>query len=105
MPSIEELASIADSAAFIFTGAVLRPAATLAHTEYAAMVVAVRDIIKLPSGMRGFAGSEVTVHLRHPLSEGHYVFFADPMSVGSSIIVRERAHLDATERSQAEAAV
>jgi len=84
MPSISELAPIAASTAFIFTGAILRPEATPADTEHTAVIVAVRDVIKLPSGMRGFAGREVTVHLRHPLSEGHYVFFADPVSVGST---------------------
>jgi hypothetical protein len=105
MPSIEELSPIAESVAFIFTGAILRPAATPAHTEHTAVIVAVRDVIKLPPGMRGFAGREVTVHLHHPLPVGHYVFFADPVSVGSTITMRERAHLDATERSQAEAAV
>ena len=99
------IAPIANFAAFIFTGAILRREATPADTAYTAVVVAVRDVIKLPSGMRGFAEREVTVHLRHPLSEGHYVFFADPVSVGSTITLRERTHLDATERSEAEAAV
>jgi hypothetical protein len=55
--------------------------------------------------MRGFAGREVTVQLRHPLSEGHYVFLADPVSAGNTITVRERARLNAAERAQAEAAM
>lgn len=105
MPSIEELAPIADASAFIFTGAILRPAAGAEHTRHAAAVVAVRDVIKLPPGMSGLAGREVTVHLRHPLSEGHYVFFADPVSLGSTITLRERAHLEATERKEAAAAL
>src|SRR5579859_7657418 len=105
MASVEELSEIAESTAFIFTGAILRKAATAAHTEHTAVVVVVHDVIKLPPGMRGFAGREVTVHLQHPLSEGHYVFFADPMSVGSTVTLRERVHLDAKERSHAEAAV
>src|SRR5262245_46969927 len=103
MASVEELAAIAGSAAFIFTGELLRPAATPADTEHTEVVTAVRDVIKLPPGMSGFVGREVIVRLRQPLSEGHYVFFADPVSVGSTITVSELAHVDAKERSQVEA--
>jgi len=105
MPSIEELAPIAESAAFIFTGAAVRPATAPEHAGHSAVVIVVREVIKLPTGMRGFAGREVIVHLRHPLSEGHYVFLADPVSIGSTITLRELAHFDAAERSLAEAAV
>ena len=69
------------------------------------MVVSVQHVIKVPTGMGGFAGREVTVHLLRPLTEGHYVFFADPVSLGSAISVKERAHLDGSERADAEAAV
>ena len=55
--------------------------------------------------MRGLVGREVTVHLRDPLSEGTYVFFADPVSIGGTIAVRETAHLDGKQRGDAEAAV
>ena len=51
------------------------------------------------------AGREVTVQLRHPLAAGHYVFFADPLAVGVSIAVKERAHLDAREHEEAVAAL
>lgn len=105
MPTIEELAPIADTSAFIFTGSIIRPPASTALADAGTVVVSVKDVIKVPLGMRGFAGSEVTVHLSHPLTEGHYVFFADPVSVGGAIAVKERAHLDATERGDAEAAV
>ena len=45
------------------------------------------------------------MHLLHPLTKGNYVFFADPVSIGDAIAVKERAHLDARERADAEAAV
>ena len=40
-------------------------------------------------GLRDLAGREVTVELRHPLAEGHYTFFADPLAVGSVIAVKK----------------
>jgi hypothetical protein len=41
----------------------------------------------------------MTVQLRNPLDAGNYVFFADPMGVG--LAVKERAHLDGSERGVA----
>ena len=102
MALIDELASIANSSAFIFT-ANISGAAT--HTDARTVTASVRDVIKAPAGMRGLVGRELTVHLRAPLSEGHYVFFADPVSLGGTITVRETAHLDETQRGDAEAAM
>jgi hypothetical protein len=105
MASIEELAPIADTSAFVFTGNIIRSAAPAAQAGELTVVVSVQHVIKTPPGMRGFAGREVTVHLLHPLTKGNYVFFADPVSIGDAIAVKERAHLDARERADAEAAV
>jgi hypothetical protein len=109
MPSIEELAAIADAVAFIFTGSVLRAADTPHHPERHAVVIAVRDVIKRPEGMRGIAGREVTVELRQKLSEEQereqHVFFADPVAIGIGIRVRERAHMRAEGRDEIEAAL
>jgi hypothetical protein len=105
MTSNDELASIADSSAFIFTADILGPAGAATDTGERTMAALVRDVIKAPTGMRGLVGREVTVYLRHPLSEGTYVLFADPVSVGSTIAVRETAYVDAEQRSDAEAAV
>lgn len=59
-------------------------------------MVWVDDVIKPPLGLRGFAGRDVTVQLLHPLAAGRYIFFADPLAVGNGIVVKQRAHLDAT---------
>jgi len=108
MASLEELVPLADASAFIFTGSIARVGASTlpavpADAETA--VVSVEEVIKIPLGLRAFAGREVTVQLLRPLEEGRYVFFADPMSVGNGIAVRERAHFDATERARAAEAV
>jgi hypothetical protein len=108
MPSFEELVPLADESAFIFTGSIARAGASTVPSlpvNDATVVVSVEDVIKTPPGLRGLAGSEVTVQLHRPLEEGRYVFFADPLSVGSGIAVRERAHLDAAERAGAEEAL
>jgi len=105
MASIDELASIANSSAFIFTASISGPAGTATHTDHRTVTVLVRDVIKAPAGMRGLVGREVTVQLRDPLSGGDYVLFADPVSVGGTITVRETAHLDAEQRGDAEAAM
>ncbi len=105
MASIDDLASIANSSAFIFTASVRGPSGAATHTDHPTVTVLVRDVIKAPAGMRGLVGREVTVHLRDALPEGHYVLFADPVSVGGTITVRETAHLDAEQRGDAEAAM
>jgi len=105
MASPDELASIANSSAFIFTTDVIGSARVATDAEERTVTVAIRDVIKAPVGMRGLVGREVTVHLLQPLSEGRYVFFADPVSVGGTITVRETARLDAERRDDAEAAV
>jgi hypothetical protein len=105
MALIDELAAIASSSAFIFTANVTGPADMARDTDHRTVTVVVRDVIKAPVGMGGLVGREVTVHLREPLSGGNYVFFADPVSLGSTITVREIAHLDAEQRHDAEAAM
>jgi hypothetical protein len=105
MESIDELASIADSSAFIFTADIVGPAGTATGANDRPVTVSVRDVLKAPAGMSGLAGRDMTVHLRQPLSEGRYVFFADPVSVGATITVRETAHLDGGQRDDAEAAM
>jgi hypothetical protein len=108
MASIEDLAPIAAESAFIFTGSIAQtgaptgPAPSGAATTAA---VSVEHVIKAPIGLRGLAGREVTAQLLHPMASGHYLFFADLLSVGASIAVKERAHFDAREREVAEAAV
>jgi hypothetical protein len=108
MPSVDDLAPIADASAFIFTGSIIRagaPNEPVLPADATTVVVTVEHVIKAPVGLRGLAGREVTVELRHPLAAGHYVFFADPLAVGASIAVKERTHLDAREREAAVAAV
>ena len=105
MALTDELASIANSSAFIFTANIIGPADTPTNIDDRAVTVLVRDVIKAPLGMRGLVGREVTVNLRHPLPERDYVLFADPVSLGGTITVRETAHLDAEQRGDAEAAV
>ncbi len=105
MASIDELASIANSSAFIFTADVIGSAHAATDAEERTVTVVIRDVIKAPVGMRGLIGREVTVHLLQPLSEGRYVFFADMVSVGSAITVSETTHLDAEQRDDAETAV
>ena len=104
MTSDDELASIAHSSAFIFTADIIGQAGTATDTGEQTVTAVVRDVMKAPAGLRGLVGREVTVHLRHPLSEGTYVLFADPVSFGSSIAVRETAHVDAEQRGDAESA-
>jgi hypothetical protein len=107
MPSSDDLVPVADASAFIFTGSIVRAGAStvpVLPVDAATVVVSVEDVIKAPPGLR-FVGREVTVQLRHPLAPGHYVFFADPLAVGGGIAVKEREHLDAAARAQAEAAV
>jgi hypothetical protein len=108
MPSPEDLVRLADASLFIFTGSIAQTGASTVASVKAdrtTVVVSVEDVIKAPTGLRGFAGSDVTVRLRESLAEGRYVFFADPMAIGGGIAVRERAHLAARERGRAEAAV
>lgn len=105
MTSNDELASIANSSAFIFTADIIRSADAATDTDERTVTALVRDVMKAPAGMRGLVGREVTVHLRDPLSEGTYVLFADPVSLGSTIAVTETAHVGAEQRSDAEAAV
>jgi hypothetical protein len=105
MALIDEFASIANSSAFIFTATISGPAGGATHADHRTVTVSVRDVIKAPAGMRGLVGREVTVHLRDPLSEGQYVLFADPVSIGGTITVRETAHLDEKQRGEAEAAM
>lgn len=105
MASIDEFASIANSSAFIFAADINGSAGTAVHADHRTVTVVVRDVIKAPAGMGGLVGREVTVQLRDSLSEGQYVFFADPVSIGGTITVRETAHLDEKQRGEAEAAM
>jgi hypothetical protein len=105
MTSNDELASIANSSAFILTADVIGSARAATDAEERTVTALVRDVMKTPAGMGGLVGREVTVHLLQPLSEGRYVFFAHLVSVGDTITVRETTHLDAEQRDDAEAAV
>jgi hypothetical protein len=105
MASIDEFASTANSSAFIFTATISGPSDTATHADHRTVTALVRDVIKAPAGMRGLVGREVIVHLRDPLPEGQYVLFADPVSIGGTITVRETAHLDEKQRGEAEAAM
>ena len=99
MPSLGDLVPIAEASAFIFSGSIAfprSPTAPILSVDAPTVVVSVDDVIKAPPGLRGFAGSDVTVRLLHPLAAGRYVFFADPLVVGGGIAVSERAHLDAS---------
>jgi hypothetical protein len=106
MPSLGDLVPVADASAFIFTGSIARAGTStisVLPVDAATVVVSVEDVIKAPLGLRGLAGREVTVQLLHPLAAGKYVFFADPLAVGSGIAVKERAHLEGTAGAQTEA--
>jgi hypothetical protein len=108
MPSYDDLGFIANASAFIFTGSITRAGASTVPSipaDATTVVVSVEDVIRAPLGLRNLAGREVTVQLRHALSAGHYVFFADPLAVGEGIAVKERAHLDGRERREAVEAV
>jgi hypothetical protein len=108
MSLIDEFAFIANSSAFVFTaeiGGEDTAGDTATATDERTVTAVVRDVLKAPDGMRGLAGREVTVHLSDRLPEGRYVLFANPVSVGSSIAVRETAHLDEGQRGDAEAAI
>jgi hypothetical protein len=108
MPSFDELVTIAETAAFVFSGSITGTGtSTLSAVPVNAntVVVSVDEVIKVPAGFRSFVGSEVTVQLRHPLGAGSYVFFAEPMVVGEGIAVRELAHLQGRERGDAVTAV
>lgn len=105
MASIDDLASVADSSSFIFVGAITKTAGEATHTDGGTVTAVVSDVLKAPVGMRGLVGRDLTVHLRRPLSMGSYVIFADPASVGSTIAVRETAHLDEKQRDNAVAAI
>ena len=108
MASIDDLAPIAAESAFIFTGSIAQtgaPTVPVPSGDATTAAVSVEHVIKAPIGLRGLAGREVTAQLLHPLAPGHYLFFADPLSVGASIAVKERAHFNAEEREVAEATV
>ncbi|HME25228.1 MAG TPA: hypothetical protein VKI44_28525 [Acetobacteraceae bacterium] len=95
----DDLAPLADAAAFIFTGSIARAGVATMPTVpvNATVVVSVDDVVKAPPGFGSFAGREVTVQLVEPLAAGRYLFFADPLAVGGGLAVRERAHLDAVD--------
>jgi hypothetical protein len=103
MPTFDELVPIADESAFIFVGTIVRTGASPmpGHpASHSSVVVSVADVIKAPAGMR-LDGQEVTVSLHQHLDPGRYVFFADPVAVGTGLAVKERAHLDGSERDAA----
>jgi hypothetical protein len=107
MASFGDLVPIANASAFIFTGSITRTGASTVPVhpvDPATVVVSVEEVIKAPLGLRGLAGREVTVQLRHALAAGRYVFFADPLAIGQGIVVKEQAHLEATTGAKAEAA-
>ena len=101
----EDFASVADSSAFVFVANIAGRAGGATRTDGGTVTALVSDVFKAPAGMHGLVGREVTVHLRSPLAEGGYVIFADPVSVGSTITVRETAHLDEKQRDDAMAAI
>jgi hypothetical protein len=108
MTLIDEFAPIANASAFIFTAEIGEERTaedSERRTDDRTATAVVRDVLKAPDGMRGLAGREVTVQLSDPLREGSYVIFANPVSVGSTIAVRETAHLDEEQRGEAEAAI
>jgi hypothetical protein len=105
MALADDFASVADSSAFIFGANIVGPAHGATRTEDRTVTAVVIDVLKAPAGMGGLVGREMTVHLREPLTEGHYVLFADPVSIGSRITVRETAHLSETQRDDAVAAM
>ena len=105
MQSPAQLIPLADSSVFIFVGSI-GPAP--AHDEAAAgsYPVSVEQVIKAPVGLRGNLKGTVTVQMISQVAPpGPYVFFADPVSVGANITLKERAHLEATMLEQVIAAV
>ncbi len=105
MPSEVELATVADASVFILLGSIARPHQSGDPAERATALMRVERAIKVPPGLRGLAGRDVTVRLRHPLPDGRYVFFADPVTIGDGVVINEREHLSDHEVALAEAAM
>ena len=101
----DDFVSVADSSAFIFVAKIAERGNGETRTDGGTVTAVVSHVLKAPAGMGGLVGREVTVHVRSPLSEGTYVIFADPVSVGTTLTVRETAHLDGRQREDAEAAI
>lgn len=106
MASPDDLVDLADTALFIFSASIAAAVVpTTSSADRSTVAVRVENAIKVPLGFRGFAGTDVTIHLQQPLREGDYVFFADPVAVGEGLALRELAHRPTTERGRIEAAV
>jgi hypothetical protein len=104
MQSTVQLIPLADSSVFIFVGSI-GPEPTREEAPAARYPVSVEQVIKAPVGLRGSLKGTVTVQMAHPAPPGRYVFFADPVSVGAHIALKERAHLEATLLEEVVAAV
>lgn len=99
-----QLVPLADSSVFIFVGSI-GEGPTRNGEAAGRYPVSVDQVIKAPLGLRGSLKGTVTVQMAKPAAPGRYVFFADPVSVGTHIAVKERAHLEASMLEQVVAAV
>ena len=99
-----QLIPLADSSVFIFVGSI-GPGSMREEAPAGRYPVAVHQVIKAPLGLVGNLKGTVTVQMSQPAPHGRYVFFADPISVGAHITLKERAHLEVTMLEQVVAAV
>lgn len=99
-----QLVPLAESSVFIFVGSV-GPAPARHEGSAGRYAVAVDQVIKAPLGLRGNLKGTVTVETAQAAAPGRYVFFADPVSVGAHITLKERARLEAAMLEQVVAAV
>jgi len=90
----ETLNSLADESPFIFGGET-QPGEPVSKTA----VVVMDELIRVPEGWKGLAGTRATVRLTEPLAPGRYIFFADPFAVGDELVLQVRALLEAASRS------
>lgn len=104
MQSPAQLIPLADSSVFIFVGSI-GPGPTRTEAPAGRYPVSVDQVIKAPLGLRGSLKGIVTVQMSQLAPPGRYVFFADPVSVGADITLKERAHLEAAMLEQVVAAV
>lgn len=104
MQSPAQLIPLADSSVFIFVGSI-GPGPTRNEVSAGRYPVSVDQVIKAPLGLPGSLKGTVTVQMSQLAPPGRYVFFADPVSVGTDIVLKERARLEATMLEQVVAAV
>lgn len=98
------LIPLADSSVFIFVGSI-DSGPTRNEGSAGRYPVSVDQVIKAPPGLRGNLKGTVSVQMPQAAPPGRYVFFADPVSVGTNITLKERGRVEASMLEQVVAAV